>query len=125
MATNNNYRRPLAQEYGTIEYARTNNLQFVKTQATPQTQAAMIAEMTASTSQSPDMQMYPMQGLSYGGSSPGVEVIVDAQSTAAFALNRAASPGATEQNTNEVLDRKFYTMMLEIDKRYQAGDSKL
>ena len=34
---------------------------------------------------------------------------------------RAVSP---ENATNETLDRKFYTMMLEIDKRYQS-DNKL
>ena len=36
-------------------------------------------------------------------------------------INRAVSP---ENATNETLDRKFYTMMLEIDKRYQT-DMKL
>jgi len=36
-------------------------------------------------------------------------------------LNRAVSP---DNATNEVLDRKFYTTMLEIDKRYQL-DAKL
>ena len=36
-------------------------------------------------------------------------------------MQRAVSP---DNATNEVLDRKFYTMMVEIDKRYQL-DAKL
>ena len=45
----------------------------------------------------------------------------DDQSLGNVQINRAISP---ENSPNEALDRKFYTMMLEIDKRYQS-DSKL
>lgn len=41
--------------------------------------------------------------------------------TMSAVISRAVSP---ENATNETLDRKFYTMMLEIDKRYQM-DTKL
>ena len=42
-----------------------------------------------------------------------------AQNASAASIGRAISP---ENATNETLDRKFVTMMLEIEKRYQADD---
>ena len=41
------------------------------------------------------------------------------QNASAASIGRAISP---ENATNETLDRKFVTMMLEIEKRYQADD---
>ena len=65
-------------------------------------------------------QFYQATGTSESASSPARQVFQ--QETANFTTKSIVEEN--NNSTNEALDRKFYTMMLEIDKRYQT-DNKL
>ena len=80
------------------------------------------SEYTATTGQyqSAHHQFYQATGTSESASSPARQVFQ--QETANFPTKSIVDEN--NNSTNEALDRKFYTMMLEIDKRYQT-DNKL
>ena len=127
------YYKVLPHEYGTIDYKNAkpqNRLQFVKP-------VQMMQDGTTLNDDLSGGQIYQTEDLmnsehvhfaedentigTYGGQMASSVDDGGKGYGTTMSVQRAASP---ENATNETLDKKFYTMMLEIDKRYQS-DNKL
>jgi len=116
--------KPRTLEYATVE-SRSGQLRFVRPEDTPnesnlpfQGRAADSLTGIGDTYESCPSAMNHYSARD-GRASPETRSHQPDQSESSFV--RTISP---ENATNETLDRKFYTMMLEIDKRYQK-ESKL